>query len=185
MPARRWCRGKLRRDPVVAAAATPDGRGYWLVTSRGQVMPSVTQRTTLDHKTDEGPRRRDGGHRRRQGILDRLQHRRSLQLRRRPLLRLGEGRHPRSAIVAMAATPDSGGYWLVDADGSVFRFGDALHLALREKPGRASSVSLSPPTNRSLDGRAERHRTEPRHGDRRGSLMGVPTTHTSSPSPRC
>jgi len=33
----------------------------------------------------------------------------------------------------MAATPDGGGYWLVDADGSVFASAMPLHLALREK----------------------------------------------------
>src|SRR5580658_2885069 len=28
-------------------------------------------------------------------------------------------------VVAMAATPDGGGYWLVSSDGGVFAFGDA------------------------------------------------------------
>ena len=32
---------------------------------------------------------------------------------------------PNSIIVAMAATPDGKGYWLVGSDGSVYPFGDA------------------------------------------------------------
>ena len=62
----------MRAKPVVAATATPDGRGYWLVTSTGQVMAfgdaksygSITSPITghvVGHR----------GHRRRHGILDR------------------------------------------------------------------------------------------------------------------
>ena len=74
--------GAVLADPVVAAAATPDGAGYWLVTSVGQVMAfgdAVSYGS--DHDTDKGPCRRDGGHTRREGVLDRLQHRGRLQLR--------------------------------------------------------------------------------------------------------
>jgi hypothetical protein len=35
------------------------------------------------------------------------------------------GSHLNEPIVAMAATPDGGGYWLVAADGGVFNYGDA------------------------------------------------------------
>ncbi len=31
-------------------------------------------------------------------------------------------------IVAMASTPDGGGYWLVASDGGIFSFGDAPFL---------------------------------------------------------
>ena len=36
------------------------------------------------------------------------------------------GMHLNEPIVAMASTPDGGGYWLVASDGGVFRFGDAV-----------------------------------------------------------
>ena len=29
----------MRQDPIVAATATPDGRGYWMVTANGGVLP--------------------------------------------------------------------------------------------------------------------------------------------------
>ena len=36
------------------------------------------------------------------------------------------GRPLNQPIVAIAATPDGGGYWLVASDGGVFSFGDGL-----------------------------------------------------------
>ena len=35
------------------------------------------------------------------------------------------GQHLNKPIVAMAATPDGGGYWLVASDGGIFSYGDA------------------------------------------------------------
>ena len=49
-----------------------------------------------------------------------------------------EGKEVHTPIVAMAATPDGGGYWLVGADGVVVGFGDA-HLY-----GSAGSPRISP-----------------------------------------
>jgi hypothetical protein len=49
-----------------------------------------------------------------------------------------QGKEVHTPIVAMAATPDGGGYWLVGADGSVLGFGDA-HLY-----GSAGSPRISP-----------------------------------------
>jgi hypothetical protein len=36
--------------------------------------------------------------------------------------------HLNQPIVAMAATPDGGGYWMVASDGGIFSFGDATFL---------------------------------------------------------
>lgn len=53
----------------------------------------------------------------------------------------GSPTHVRLAapIVAMAATPDGGGYWLVGADGGVLRYGDAHYY------GSAGAVDLHAP----------------------------------------
>ena len=48
-----------------------------------------------------------------------------LQLRRCPVPRLEGGAQLNKPVVGMAATPDGKGYWLVAADGGIFRFGDA------------------------------------------------------------
>jgi hypothetical protein len=37
------------------------------------------------------------------------------------------GQHPGAPIVAIAPTPDGGGYWLVGQDGGIFAFGDAQY----------------------------------------------------------
>jgi hypothetical protein len=49
-----------------------------------------------------------------------------------------QGKEVHAPVVAMAATPDGGGYWLVGPDGAVLSFGDA-HLY-----GSAGSPRLSP-----------------------------------------
>lgn len=54
---------------------------------------------------------------------------------------------PYLASVAMAPTPDGGGYWLVGLDGGVFSFGDAgfygslpsLHISVQDIVGIAST----------------------------------------------
>ena len=96
-PQRGRCRGQGAAGPGRGRRGDARRRGYWLVTS-SRPGDGLRRRRELrlDHDTDQGPRRRDRGHHRRQGILDRLQHRRRLQLRRRHVLRLGKSRHPRS-----------------------------------------------------------------------------------------
>ena len=42
--------------------------------------------------------------------------------------------HLAAPIVAMAATPDGGGYWLVGADGGVLTYGDARYFGERRRP---------------------------------------------------
>ena len=129
----------LRRDPVVAAAATPDGRGYWLVTSRGQVLAfgdaesygSITKpiraHVVAIVATDDG-----------KGYW--------IACSTGGVFNFGDANFYGSAragtpglpIVAAAATPDSRGYWLVDSNGTVFSFGDALLLPTFS-PVRATS----------------------------------------------
>ncbi len=145
--------GRVRQDPIVAAAATPDGRGYWLVTANGRVLdfgdaPGYGSVQTALHRQ----RRRHRRHARRQGVLDRCRSGQGLQLRRRRTSTARPGSNSAGqAIVAMAATPDGGGYWLARANGNVARFGDAVHLAparRRSRPSRPSSAWPSPPTGR-------------------------------------
>ena len=51
-------------------------------------------------------------------------------------------------VVAMAATPDAKGYWLVGADGGVFAFGDATYQgSVRAPPLAGAVVALDPGHN--------------------------------------
>ncbi len=116
--------------PVVGLAATPDGRGYWLVASDGGVFsfgdagfsgspaalrlnaPVVGMAATPDGR-GYWLAARDGG------VFD-----------------YGDAGFFGSAgsvalnapVVGMAATPDGRGYWLVASDGGVFTYGDARYL---------------------------------------------------------
>jgi hypothetical protein len=113
--------------PVVGAATTPDGLGYWLATADGRVFgfgsaaihgsvagralnrPVVGMATTPD-ATGYWLVAADGG-----------------------VFNFGSagfhgslaGRALNRPVVGMAATPDGKGYWLVAADGGVFNFGSA------------------------------------------------------------
>ena len=126
-----------------------------------------------------------GGHARRQrqrllaGDLDRER----LHLRRRPLLR-----RPGAAVLAITSavrTPDGQGYWILDADGQVFPYGDAGSLGSvarrplgRAQPGHGhlrhlgrrrllgglgrwerSSTSATPPTTGAWSGRTSTGRS--------------------------
>ena len=109
-------------------AATPDGKGYWLVAADGGIFAfgdagfyGSTGGMPLDR-----PDRGHGRHPRRQGLLVGRLRRRHLRLRRCWLLRIRPGGTPlNQPIVGMAATPDGKGYWLVASDGGIFALGDA------------------------------------------------------------
>jgi hypothetical protein len=114
--------------PVVGMAATPDGKGYWLVAADGGVFtegdavfygsaggihlnsPVVGMAATPDGK-GYWLVAADGG-----------------VFTEGDAVFYGSagGIHLNSPVVAMAATPDGGGYWLVAADGGVFTEGDAV-----------------------------------------------------------
>ena len=119
--------------PVVGMAATPDGRGYWLVGSDGGIFsfgdagffgsagglklnaPIVGMAATAD---GDGYWlvASDGG-----------------------VFTYGDAGFDGSAggltlnapIVGMAATPGGGGYWLVASDGGIFSYGDAQFFGSR------------------------------------------------------
>ncbi len=113
--------------PIIGMAATPDGRGYWLVGSDGGIFtfgdagyfgstgalhlnqPVVGMAATPDGRgywlvgSDGGIFTfGDAGYFGSTGAL-----------------------HLNQPIVGMAPTPDGGGYWLVASDGGIFTFGDA------------------------------------------------------------
>ena len=113
--------------PIVGMAATPDGKGYWLVASDGGIFnygdatfegsagnlplnkPIVGMAATPDGK-GYWLVASDGG-----------------------IFNYGDAQFYGSAgnlplnkpIVGMAATPDGKGYWLVASDGGIFNYGDA------------------------------------------------------------
>jgi Beta-lactamase enzyme family len=115
--------------PAVAMAATPDGLGYWLATSGGNVYtfgdarfrgsleghslsyPVVAMAATPDGLgywlATSGGNVYTFGDARFRGSL--------------------EGHSLSYPVVAMAATPDGQGYWLVTSGGAVSTFGDARY----------------------------------------------------------
>ncbi len=113
--------------PVVGMAATPDGKGYWLVHYDGSIstfgdalnygsMAGQHLNAPIAHivATPDGKGywlvAADGG-----------------------IFNFGDahfygsmgGRHLNAPVVGLAPTPDGKGYWLVAADGGIFNFGDA------------------------------------------------------------
>ena len=132
-------------SPVVAMAATPDGKGYWLVTQDGTVysfgdakfygstytlgLTGLSGRHPLSApivgitSTPTGGGYwlvgKDGG------IFSFGDAKFYGNTYSDGLTGLS-GTHPLSApIVGMATTPNGAGYWLVGADGGIFNFGDA------------------------------------------------------------
>ena len=144
-------------QPIVGMAATPDGKGYWLVARDGGIFnfgdagfygnpytdgltgltgshplsaPIVGMAATTDGKGYwlVGA---DGG------VFNFGDAGFYGSTYTYGITGLG-GSHPLSApVVGMAATPDGQGYWLVGADGGVFNFGDA--------PGVGSEFGVSKP----------------------------------------
>jgi peptidoglycan hydrolase-like protein with peptidoglycan-binding domain len=120
--------GARPAGPVAGIASTPDGGGYWTVSSAGAVTAegdavaygslvgtALTAPVVGMAATHDGHGywlvASDGG-----------------------IFAFGDavfhgsmGGHVQAApVVGMAATPDGGGYWLVASDGGIFSFGDAV-----------------------------------------------------------
>jgi len=126
--------GMHLNQPVVGAAVTPTGRGYWLVASDGGVFPfgdalwhsygslvghglnrPVVGMAAMSDGEGYWLVAEDGG------VFpfgDAVHH---------SYGSLG-GQHLNEPVVGMVATPDGNGYWLVAADGGVFPFGSARGL---------------------------------------------------------
>jgi N-acetylmuramoyl-L-alanine amidase len=117
-------------SPVVGIAATPDGKGYWLVASDGGVFTFG----------DAGFFGSEGGHQLNQPIVGMAGTPDGkgywLVAADGGIFTFGDAAFYGSTgaiqldrpIVGMAGTPDGKGYWLVAADGGIFTFGDASFL---------------------------------------------------------
>ena len=131
----------ISTKPIVGMAATPDGKGYWLVASDGGIFtfgdaafygstgamhlnqPIVGMASTSDGK-GYWLVASDGG-----------------------IFTFGDAAfygstgamHLNEPIVGMAATPDGKGYWLVASDGGIFTFGDAAFI------GSTGAIELNEP----------------------------------------
>jgi len=131
--------GMTFNAPSVGLAPTSDGKGYWVVTADGQVIPFGDARSFGDATsllltapivgmaaTPDGGGywlvAMDGGV---FGFGD------------APFLGSTGAIALNQPIVGMASTPDGGGYWLVAMDGGVFAFGDA---AFRGSTGNLALV---------------------------------------------
>ncbi|MGH9073360.1 MAG: polysaccharide deacetylase family protein, partial [Acidimicrobiales bacterium] len=115
------------KAPVVAMAATPDGRGYWLAAADGGVFTYGDARfygsagATPFLGAMAGIARTPDG----RGYW--------LAASDGAVLPYGDARSYGSAerlplghpVVAIAATPDGRGYWIAASDGGVFTYGDA------------------------------------------------------------
>jgi len=113
--------------PIVGAAETPDGLGYWLVSSAGDVFTfgdARSYRSSAKFYASEpviGMAATPGG--KGYWLVD----------KNGKVFAYGDAHfygsatkyHLTKPIVGIAATPDGRGYWLAAADGGVFAFGDA------------------------------------------------------------
>jgi len=132
--------GTVRSSPVVAAAATSDDRGYWLVTTIGHVLAfGDAKELRTDLHDLKRARDSDRCHKRRQGLLDRDQHRSGFRLRRRCRIP-GSRAGPNWAHRRYGCHQQRPRYWLVAASGKVFCFGNAPDLALSSPKKLASPV---------------------------------------------
>jgi hypothetical protein len=132
--------------PVIAMAATPDGRGYWLVAMDGGVFafgdagfygsmggrplnqPVVGMSATPDGK-GYWLVAADGG---------------IFTFGDAPFLGSMGGQPLNAAVTGMAATPRGGGYWMVAADGGIFTFGNAPYFgSMGGQPLNASMVGMA------------------------------------------
>ncbi len=132
--------------PIVGMAATPDGKGYWLVAMDGAVFsfgdavyygsmvgqhlaqPVVGMAATPDGR-GYWLVAADGG------VFSFGDATFYGSMGERPLA---------EPVVGMAATPDGRGYWLVAADGGVFSFGDAaFYGSLGDKHLQATVAGMA------------------------------------------
>jgi hypothetical protein len=113
--------------PIVAMAATPDGKGYWLVASDGGIFSfgdatfyGSTGGLTLNQPIVGMAATHDGG-----GYWLVAADGGIFSFGDATFLGSTGGIALTQPIVGMAPSPDGGGYTLVAADGGIFTFGDA------------------------------------------------------------
>ena len=122
--------GELSKNArIVAIAADPKGRGYWLVTGGGRVLSfgsagfHGSARNLGDDRIVGMIATRDG-----RGYLLASRAGRVFAFGDAHIHRARTRRRTASPIVGLAASPDDQGFWLAAANGSVSRSGDAAYL---------------------------------------------------------
>ena len=115
--------------PVVDGAATPTGAGLWAVGSVGRDRDGGRRAQLREHGRPPPQRchARHRAHTERQGLLDRRLRRRHLLVRRPRFFGSMGATKLNGPVVALAATPDDRGYWLLGSDGGIFSFGDTRY----------------------------------------------------------
>jgi hypothetical protein len=113
---------------AVGLATTPSGRGYWIATADARVLPfgdAVLQTLTGGPSTDAVSSVAAGATGGAAGSGP-------------------SGASPRSTAptVAIAASPDGKGYWLLARDGGVFSFGVPFHGSVPDRQAYARAVEL-------------------------------------------
>jgi hypothetical protein len=117
---------------ITGMAATPDGKGYWLVDSRGRVYPygdATTARPSGVHGKVLGIVAAAGGGYWLYTAGGNVYHAGGAPWYGSALHR-GSGA---AKITGMSATPDKQGYWLVDSSGHVYSYGDAATWPIPKK----------------------------------------------------
>ncbi len=134
--------------PVVAAAATPDGGGYWMATVSGDVYHFGDARFYGSPVHGLGKARivamastPDG-----QGYWLVTASGNVFNYGDAPFCGSRASATPSSPVVAFAATPDGQGYWLVTASGIVYNYGDAGHFGSEGRAAPRSPVVAFAPT---------------------------------------
>ncbi|HZS13166.1 MAG TPA: CHAP domain-containing protein [Candidatus Dormibacteraeota bacterium] len=130
-------------SPIVGAAGTPDGKGYWMVGSDGGIFSygdaqfyGTTAGTKLNAPVIGMTATHDG-----KGYW--------LVAADGGIFSFGDARFYGSTggmklnapVVGMAPTPDGNGYWMVASDGGIFSFGDAQFW------GSTGGMRLNKPVN--------------------------------------
>ena len=161
----------------MAAAATPDGRGYWLVTRTAGSWPSATPASTARSGRRSTTRSSASRRPRTAGLLDRLQLGKVFHFGDAGYYGSAGATSAAQAVVAMAATPDGGGYWLAEGERQrrpLRRRGASRRLA-GESQVAGGRTSPSPRTAPGTGWPQRRHGPELRaRAVGHGSLTGVP-----------
>jgi len=123
-------RGQLFPVPMAAVgmAATPGGQGYWIATADGHVLPFGD---AVLHSATGGP------------LTDTASSAVAGVTGARPGPGTAGKTTPSTApVVAIAASPDGKGYWLLGRDGGVFSFGVPFHGSVPDRRPYAQAVEL-------------------------------------------